>query len=266
MSNQAKRLASLMLFTSMTMGMSIGAQADDAARGLEIATERKARNSGWEDTVATTRMILRNAQGQESERELRVFTLERQAEGDKSLTVFDAPMDVSGAAFLSFSNVSGPDDQWMYLPALKRVKRIASQNKSGPFMGSEFAYEDMTSFELAKYKFKYLRDDTFDDQDVFVIEQTPVDEYSGYSKQIAWIDQEHYRLLMMEFFDRKGDLLKTLVLDDYELYLDKYWRPLSSEMYNEQTAKGTSLLIDEIEFKTGLDERDFDKNSLKRAR
>ena len=154
----------------------------------------------------------------------------------------------------------------MYLPKVKRVKRIATQNKSGPFMSSEFAYEDMTSFELEKFKFDYTGDDEVEDQDVFVVEQTPVDQYSGYSKQIAYIDKEHYRLLKMDFFDKKGDLLKTLILDDYELYLDAYWRPHTSEMFNEQTGKSTAMYINDIEFKTGLKDSDLDKDSLKRAR
>jgi len=260
-----------LVFGSLLVGLSLpllwpAAVHADEAEGLRIATERKSRNSGWEDTVASTTMVLRDARGKESERELRVYTLERAEEGDKSLTVFESPADVKGAAFLSFSNTLTPDDQWMYLPKVKRVKRIATQNKSGPFMSSEFAYEDMTSFELEKFKFDYTGDDEFDDQDVFVVEQTPVDKYSGYSKQIAYIDKEHYRLLKMDFFDKKGDLLKTLILDDYELYLDAYWRPHTSEMFNEQTGKSTAMYINDIEFKTGLKDSDLDKDSLKRAR
>lgn len=246
-------------------GLQTTALADEA-EGLRIAKERKARNTGWGDTYAQTTMILRSASGQESERALRVYTLERESQGDKSLTVFDSPKDVQGAAFLSYSNTLEADDQWMYLPKVKRVKRIASENKSGPFMSSEFAYEDMTSFELAKFKFNYLRDDTFEGQKAYVLEQIPVDSFSGYSKQIAWVDKKHYRLLKMDFYDRKGDLLKTLILDDYTLYLDQYWRPHSSEMFNEQTGKSTQMVIENIEFKTGLTDSDFDENSLKRAR
>jgi outer membrane lipoprotein-sorting protein len=234
--------------------------------GLRIAQERKLRNTGWQDTVAETTMVLRNARGQEFERALQVFTLEREAEGDKSLTVFVSPKDVAGSAFLSYSNTEGPDDQWMYLPKLKRTKRISSPNKSGPFMSSEFAYEDMASFELKKYQFHYLRDDTYENQDVYVLEQTPVDEYSGYSKQIAWIDKVHYRLLKMEFYDRKGTFLKTLTLSDYKQYLDKYWRPHSSEMFNEQTGKSTVMYVENVRFKTGLRDSDFSKNSLQRVR
>ena len=103
-------------------------------RGLEIATEAKHRDLGWDDMKANMLMILRNKQGETSIREIRMKSLEQENDGDKSLTVFDKPRDVKGTAFLSFSHPVGADDQWLYLPALKRVKRISSRNKSGPFM------------------------------------------------------------------------------------------------------------------------------------
>jgi hypothetical protein len=93
-------------------------------------------------------MILRNTQGDEVEREVRLKLLENSDDGDKFLTIFEQPLDVKGTAFLSFSHAIEPDDQWMYLPKLSKVKRIRSRNKSGPFMGSEFAFEDMSSFEI----------------------------------------------------------------------------------------------------------------------
>lgn len=240
--------------------------ARDAEKGLEIAKEMKKRDEGWIDTLANTQMILRSPDGRESLRDIRVKTLEVLDDGDKSLTIFDQPRDVAGTAFLSFSHAVGPDDQWIYLPAIKRVKRIATRNKSGPFMGSEFAYEDMASFEIEKFTFAYLEDDTFNDIECFVVEQVPVDKYSGYKKQIAWVDKEHYRVHKIEFYDRKDALLKVLTMDEYEQYEGKYWRALRADMDNEQTGKSTTLLTSEITFKTGLDEQDFDKNALRRAR
>jgi len=235
-------------------------------KGLQIAQERKLRDAGWGDSTAEMSMFLRNSQGQETERKMRVKSLEVADDGDKGLTIFDQPRDVKGTAFLNFSHATKPDDQWMYLPALKRVKRIASRNKSGPFMGSEFAYEDMSSFELEKYKFKYLKDDVLDGQDCFVMEQVPVDKNSGYTKQLVWVDKEHYRALKIEFFDRKGSLLKVLTNNDFKLYLDKYWRPLKSNMVNKQNGKSTELITYDINFRTGLRDADFDKSVLKRAR
>ena len=122
----------------------------------------------------------------QSRRELHISTLEVDGDGDKSLTVFDSPRDVKGTAFLSHTHATEPDEQWLYLPALKRVKRISSRNKSGSFMGSEFAYEDISSQELEKYRYKWLRDETLDDRHTVVVEYYPVYENSGYTRQIVW--------------------------------------------------------------------------------
>lgn len=235
-------------------------------KGLAIAQERKARDVGWGDSQAEASMTLRMASGQELERKMRLLTLEMENDGDKALTIFDQPADVKGTAFLSYSHALEPDDQWIYLPALKRVKRIASRNKSGPFVGSEFAFEDLSSFEIEKFKYKYLRDDTINGMDSFVVEQTPAYEHSGYTKLLVWVDKAHYRVQKTEYYDRKGSLLKTLTMHDFKLYLDKYWRPMKLSMVNNQNGKSTDLVTHTLEFRTGLDENDFNQATLRRAR
>jgi len=235
-------------------------------QGLAIVQEADHRDTGFGDYTFDVVMVLRNKQGQESNRDIRSKTLEVADDGDKSLIVFDKPRDVQGTALLSFTHKTGPDDQWLYLPALKRVKRIASDNKSGPFMGSEFAYEDITSQEVEKYTYKYLRDDTLNGMDVFVYERYPVDPRSGYTKQIVWMDKPEYREQKIEYYDRKGDLLKTLIFKNYKQYRDQYWRATEMFMENHQTGKSTRMQQTNFRFRTGLTDRDFDKNSLKRAR
>ena len=235
-------------------------------KGLQIAQEVKRRDLGWGDSQTTLKMILRNAAGQESTREIRNKTLEVDNDGDKSLNIFDHPRDVKGTAFLSFSHPVGADDQWLYLPALKRVKRIASRNKSGPFMGSEFAYEDITSFEVEKYTYKYLREEACGELTCFVVEQFPVDKYSGYTRRIVWIDQQEYRMWKTEFYDRKNSLLKTLSVPDYKQYLNQYWRATEMHMVNHQSKKETRLIWTDYQFRTGLSDSDFNQNTLKRAK
>jgi hypothetical protein len=235
-------------------------------KGLAIALEANQRDTGFVDYTNNVQMTLRNKQGQESERVIRSKTLEVDGDGDKSQTIFDEPRDVKGTALLSFTHKEGPDDQWLYLPALKRVKRIASDNKSGPFMGSEFAYEDISSQEVEKYTYKFLRDGTLDGMDVFVFERYPVDKKSGYTRQIIWLDKDRYKEQKIEYYDRKNALLKTLVFNDYHQYLDKFWRAHDMYMENHLTGKSTRLIQSNYEFNTGLTARDFDKNSLKRAR
>ena len=235
-------------------------------KGLAIAIEADKRDLGWVDAKAEMEMILRNKQGEESRRSLSINTLEVEGDGDKSLSVFNSPKDIKGTAFLSYTHALTPDDQWLYLPALKRVKRIASANKSGPFVGSEFAYEDLTSQEIKKYSYKWLRDDEFDVRPVFVIEAYPAYENSGYVRQIIWLDKEMYQPLQIKFFDRKNAELKTLTSSDYQQYLGQYWRPGRMSMINHQTGKSTELNWENYQFQTGLKNRNFDRDTLKRAR
>jgi outer membrane lipoprotein-sorting protein len=256
----------LIVIVLSAVALSQAANSDSEQKGLEIAVEADKRDMGFGDTVSELTMILRNRNGEESTRQIRNQTLEVKDDGDKSLVIFDQPRDVKGTAFLSFTHKKGPDDQWLYLPALKRVKRISSDNKSGPFMGSEFAYEDISSQEVEKYTYNYLRDETYEQNECFVYERYPVDEKSGYSRQVVWMDKEHYRVMKIDFYDRKNDLLKTLTYHGYKQYLDKYWRAAKMAMVNHQTGKSTDLLWDEYEFATGLSESDFNQNSLKRAR
>ena len=258
-------LVSALVITSPLLGVNAQANSPEE-KGLEISIEAKKRDIGWQDMETVMTMVLRNKQGQESIREIRLKSLEQADDGDKSLTVFDKPRDVKGTAFLSFSHVKTADDQWLYLPALKRVKRISSRNKSGPFMGSEFSFEDLSSFEVEKYTYKYLGDETINGLDSFMVEQYPADKFSGYTRRVVWLDKEHYRVQKVDFYDRKDSLLKTLGFEEYNQYLGQYWRANRSTMTNHQTGKSTVLVYGGYTFGIGLKERDFNKNSLKRAR
>ena len=249
--------------------LAIGALAQAATpeeRGLEIAIEADRRDTGFGDSSATLRMVLENRHGETSDRSMSMKTLEGVGDGDKSLIIFDEPRDVKGTAFLSYTHKVESDDQWLYLPALTRIKRIASNNKSGPFVGSEFAYEDLSSQEVEKYTYKYLQDETINGQPCFVVERYPVDEKSGYARQVAWIDQAEYRVQKIDFYDRKDSLLKTLTFEGYKRYLDKYWRADGMSMVNHQTGKKTNLEWSNYVFANGFTERDFDQRSLEKAR
>ena len=262
-------LASLFLLNMETMYAQSADEDksdDPVAYGLAIAVESEKRDTGFGDFTAELTMILKNRHGETSERYIRSRTLEVIGDGDKTLSIFDKPRDVKGTAFLSFSHKEGADDQWLYLPALKRVKKISSNNKSGPFMGSEFAFEDLSSQEVEKYTYRYVGDDILDGINCFMLERDPVDPKSGYTVQIVWIDKEEYIPRKIDFYDRKSSLLKTLTFSNYKQYLDKYWRASEMNMINHQTGKSTRLEWREFKFATGLTDRDFDKNSLKRAR
>jgi len=243
------------------------AQAQSAEeKGLQIATDAKAYDAGFIDFTADMLMTLSNKKGETSSRKIRIRTLEVTGDGDKSMSIFDEPADVKGTAMLTYSHGLEPDDQWLYLPAIKRVKRISSRNKSGPFMGSEFAFEDLGSQEIEKYSYKYLRDEACGDLQCYVMERIPAYEYSGYTRQVVWLDKQGYRLIRVDFYDRKNELLKTLIASDHQQYLGHYWRPSRMEMENHQNGKSTTLEWSNYQFKTGLGENDFQSQTLQRAR
>ena len=242
-------------------------QAESAEeKGLAIAYEVDARDNGFVDTKVELEMVLRDVSGNQNARSMRLRILEVPEDGDKSLTVFDSPPDIRGTGLLTFSHKVASDDQWLNLPALKRVKRIASKNKSGPFVGSEFAFEDLASQEVEKYTYRFVREEDFDGQACFVIERVPVDRYSGYTRQVAWVDKAEYRYQKIDYYDRKGSLLKTLTSTGYQKYNGAFWRADSMYMINHQTGKSTELLWRNYEFDTGLKDSDFTKNSLQRMR
>ena len=238
------------------------------AKGLAIAEEIERRDLGWGDSEVTFEMRLSNQQGQTSSREVRIQTLEVTDSnlGDKSLVYFSRPRDIEGTAFLTHTQIIDPDDQWLFLPALKRVKRISSANKSGPFMGSEFAYEDLGSQEVGKYTYRWLKDEPCGDLTCSVVERVPVYENSGYTRQVLWVDQDHYRPMRIDYFDRKDALLKTLEFQGYRQYLDQFWRAQTLAMVNHQTGKSTSLIFGEYRFRAGLSEGNFVASRLRNVR
>jgi outer membrane lipoprotein-sorting protein len=246
----------------LTVGLLGRAQCEtDDEKGRQIAAEVKKRDSGFGSGSADLDMTLSNAQGEKSVRRLRARILEN-PDGEKRLFLFDDPPDVRGASMLAFTHRLQPDDLWMYLPAIKRVKRITSNNKAGPFMGSEFAYEDLGSQEVEKFTYRYLRDERQDETDCFVIERRPVDPDSGYARETLWVDKAEYRPRRVEYYDRKNALLKVLTLRGFRLYDNKYWRADEMRMSNVQTGKETLLEWSHYEFGSRWNEFAFDPQRL----
>ena len=262
-----KTVITLLLAATLAIGVAGNTQANTDDRAFEIAARSDRSDVGFGDSEVELTMVLRNAAGQESTRSLTIATLEKPDEtvGDKSLVLFETPRDIEGTALLSHAKILDPDDQWLYLPALKRVKRISSSNKSGPFVGSEFAFEDFTAIELNKFDYTYVGEQACGDRVCDVLERSPRYENSGYTKQVSWVDQTDFQIRKVEFYDRRGDLLKVLELKDYRVY-DGVWRAHLLVMTNVQTKKQTDLVYGDYKFDVGLKETDFVKGRLSRLR
>ena len=246
---------------------SVGRAAESAEEaGLRIATEARDRQKGFGNFTANLTMTLRNKKGRESRRELHLKVIEIDGDGDRTVFVFNRPRDVKGTAFLVHSHKTESDEQWLYLPGLKRVKRISSSKQSGSFMGSEFSYEDMGATEVEKYTHRLLRDEPCGDLQCTVSERVPTDSDSGYSRQLVWLDREELRTMQVEYFDRRGAHLKTMVVEGYEKFLDSFWRGRKVTMTNHLTGKSTVLLWSDYEFGTDMDVDDFTRTALKRVR
>lgn len=247
------------------VGLAAAARGETAEdRGLAIVREAERRNQGWTDSVAEARMILRDRQGNASERLMELRSLEAAPgdDGGRTLLFFRSPPDVDGTTLLTHAHKAHEDDQWLYLPEIKRVKRISGSGKSGSFMGSEFSYEDMRDAQIEKYTFRFQGEEDCGAERCFVIERRPRDADSMYVRQLVWIDTAEYRTMKTAFFDRKHFHLKTLTLGDYRRYLDRYWRPHRLVMENHQTGRSTELLWLGYRFRQNLAVRDFNQASL----
>ena len=263
---QGKRAVILMMVgAGMMWTGSVSAETPEE-KGHAVFVEAEKRDAGFKDTSAEIKMVLINKQNSASERSMSIHVLEGPEDADKSLIVFQSPKDQKGTALLTHQQLDRDDDQWLYLPALKRVKKISSSKKSGPFVGSEFSFEDVGGQLVEDYTYKLLREEPCEGQRCFVVESYPKDKHSGYTRIVNWIDTAHYRTLKADFYDRKNSHLKTLEAKGFKQYKDKFWRPDELHMENHQTGRKTILRQESIQFDSGLQEADFNKNSLKRAR
>jgi len=247
-----------------------GGSAQDIGR--EIARERDSRDAGFGNYAVEGEMILRDTGGNESVREFtqRVLENPQSNAGDFSTILFHSPRDIAGTANLTHSNILDPDDQWLYLPAVRRTRRIASTNRSGAFVGSEFAYEDLASRELGKFDYEFIREDDCGENlpgaQCLVVRNVPLYDNSGYSYQDAYIDVEEFRPIRIDYYDRAGALLKTLTYHGYQEYLDQYWRADRLSVLNHQTGRSTDLVFENYDFSVSLDSGDFESDRLQRLR
>jgi len=226
----------------------------------EVAKNSQDVMSGFEDSISEMQMTLINAAGQKKIRTMKMKVLEGESE-DKSLMEFLTPADVRGTKFLSYEHVNRDDDQWLYLPALKRVKRIASKNKSGSFMGSEFSYEDLSASNVKKYIYEEGEAKKVDGE--YVVHFKPVSKYSGYTKLISFVDSKTFLIHKIEYYDRKKELLKVATFGEYKKISGVY-RIGKISMNNVQNDKNTILIWSKEEIKNRLRSKDFHKRYLKK--
>lgn len=235
-------------------------------KGLRLAKEIEAANSGFVGEESDMEMILIDAYNSKTVRKMLGKTLETKDDGDKSLMIFKNPKDVKGTKMLTWTHKKKDDDQWLYLPSLRRIKKISSRSKTSAFMGSEFSYEDLGSQEIDKYKFKWIKDiKNKKGETIHVMERYPKQK-SGYSKMVMHISKKMMSAIKIDYFDRKGELLKTGNFKKFKAFKVKgktIYRAGLIEMKNVQTKKSSLFTWKSRKLGVKHRKRDFDKKSLK---
>lgn len=255
------------------------ATPSSAINGREIMELERARDDG-DNSVQDMQMILIDKNGNQRKREIRSYGKEM-GEDDWSIMFFLSPADVRETGFLTYDYDAEEqdDDQWLYLPALKKVKRIASSDKSGSFMGSDFSYADMTERKLNKYEYKLLQEAEVPvvangvemKAKVWVVESVPVDKEeikeTGYTKSVVFIDQETHVVLRSKAWVKKGNRNKYLEVKKLD-QIDGVW--VATEMHmttkkGKTTLHKTILLSENVRFGEDKGEDHFTTRQLEKG-
>jgi hypothetical protein len=235
---------------------------DDEAFALELAQKSKDIATGFKDQEADIHVILSQ---REQTLSRKVHIVQRIFEGvSKSIIRFEEPLDLKNTKLLTHSFLDGSDMQWVYLPKVKRAKRIESGQKEGRFMGSEFTYEDLRSQEINRFSYEYLGKQSYQDETCYLLKRIPRLDTTMYSHQTVYIDQV-YRMQKIEYYGKDGNLLKILDFNKFEYLENKYWRPMEMIMENSQNGNVTRLYWDNFHFDENLDEMIFEKSFLEHS-
>lgn len=258
------RLIAMLGLISFILPLGLFAETPEQ-KGLKIAQMARDKNEGFVGEESNMKMILISSNGQQVVREMVGKVQEGSTDGDRSLMEFMNPKDVKGTKMLTWSYKNKDDDQWLYIPAFRRVKRINSSGKSASFMGSEFSFEDLGSQEIEKFNYKWLKDDTVEKRKVWVLERVPKQD-SGYSKQVVFMDQQIFNPMKIEYYNPRGELLKVAEFSAYKQYTvggKKLYRSNRIHMKNIQTKKESIFAWENRALGKKFPESDFSQSRLK---
>lgn len=214
-----------------------------------------------EDQKAELIMTLENSRGDQRVREIQQY-IKDDGEETKKIMFFTAPADVRNTSFMSFSNDNEENEsQWIYLPALKKVKRIASGNSSDYFMGSDFTYDDMGERLPSEDTHTIIGEETLNGVHCIKVESIPLARDYMYSKTITWVSDAYWMGLKKDFYDQDGALLKTLTVTDYE-NIKGYWIITGSKMENIQKDHTTLMELNNFVLNSGIKDSDFSVRTM----
>jgi len=259
------------IIIAMTIALSCGPATaspatDPSQHGYAIYAQRDRQDQGFGDQRAELRMVLYGSGERRAQRVLTISERELKGQGNQTLIVFSAPADIADTALLTHENdtTDRDDDQWLYLPAYKRTKRITTSGRSGRFVGTEFSYEDLAGDQLDDFDYRFIRDESLDGRATHLIERIPTRSSSAYSRQLTWVDAVTKQLLKAKLYDRKGRHIKTLEASDWHQYQGRYWRPHRLRMTHIASGRWTEMTTSGYRLDSGLRARHFRAAALGR--
>lgn len=253
----------LKIVVAATLLMIASLNATAQLTGTQIIDKTYNRASG-EDQASMLTMTLTNKSGQTRVRMIQQFSKEI-GDVEKSIMFFQSPADVKNTSFMNWSYEGDKsDDQWIYLPALKKVKRISSDSKSDYFMGSDFTYDDLGDRKLNADTHRLLREETVNGKVCYVVESISNDEDYMYSKTITWIDKTTFVGVQKEFYDEDEDLLKVLEIKSVE-EISGIYVIINSEMKNVQKNHATTMTLSNVKVNTGISAAKFSERMMMRG-
>ena len=245
--------------------ITFSAEAEDAPlTGKQIMTMVDDRPDG-DDRISNITMTLINKRGRKRVREIKSFSKDF-GKDKKSVMVFEKPADVKGTAFLSweYDATEKEDDKWLYMPAMKKVRRISGASKNEYFMGSDFTYDDMGDRNVEEDTHKLLSEEDVDGRVCWKIESVPVDKDDMYTRKVIWVLKSAYLIIRAEYYDKDG-LIKIYRALEFRKQ-DGLWTVFNSEMDNVSLSHKTLLKVDSVQYNTGINDSLFTVSAIQRGR
>jgi hypothetical protein len=254
-------------FLMMSLAIILGSQGHAESQATMDAAEiiKKSRETFYyagDDLNARVRMTLTNKEGKTR---LREMTMLRKNYGNglqRYYAYFYAPLDVRDTTFLVWKYPQKDDDRWIFIPAIKMVRRIAAADKRSSFVGSDFTYEDFSGREVEDDKHKLLREEKMEGRDCYVIESIPLDNVE-YKRRVSWIDTSHFLPLKEEYYDVRDELYRVFTADTIK-EVEGFPTVIKRTMRDTKTGHFTEVLYEEIRYNVGLSDDVFQERGLRR--
>jgi len=266
----------ILLFLNIGTGNELSANQTNETpqqRGVWLARQVEQRETG-KDSRADIRMTLFDRQGRSRERALTLLGLRggagRPVPGDRTLVRFTSPADIRGTGFLVWEQPDGDDERFLYLPSLGRVRRIAGAETQESFVGSDFTYEDIGGRELERYTYTMIDESSTwtaadgSSRPVYHLESRAKDAGARFPRVVSLVLKDSFIAVRAEIFNRRNELQKTFEARRVEK-ADGYWTILAMQMTDHMARTHTDLVVDRMDYDTGLTPDSFSRRELERV-